>query len=176
MIMSPRYNLFLAIGCLAIMIAGFVAMTSIDRAWGQADSIVLADHAADPVLIRADLPPVADAPAVAPADGLLDHALDVAGPLGRGALGGIAVLAVAWLLARARERWGWLRRGPAGNMAATAYGALVAFGGVLAVGGSVGVGLTAIGGAMAAGMTLRRDPDTVRLSPPVAAEGGEVPT
>ena len=122
------------------------------------DPIVVADHAPRPVAaVPDDLPPAAK-----PAPGVVDRVLDVAGPVGRGALGGIACLAVAWLLARGRERWGWLRRGAAGNLAATVYAALATFGAVLAVGGSVGAGLTAVGGAMAAGMALVRDRETVR--------------
>jgi hypothetical protein len=124
---------------------------------GAVDRIVAADHAVHLVAPSDDPPPAAkDAP------GISDRILDIAGPVGRGALGGIACLAVAWLLARARDRWGWLRRGAAGNAAATAYAALATFGAVLAIGGSVGAGLTAVGGAMAAGMALGRDPATVR--------------
>lgn len=131
------------------------------------DPIVAADHAPRAI---ADVPP--DPPPTAKAaPSLLDDALDIAGPVGRGALGGIACLAVAWLLARARERWGWLRKGAAGNAAATAYAALATFGAVVAIGGSVGAGLTAVGGAMAAGMALGRDPATAR-----AAKGEKVPT
>lgn len=125
---------------------------------GPVDPVVAADHAPRPVAVVPDEPP----PAAKPAPGVVDHILDVAGPVGRGALGGIACLAVAWLLARGRERWGWLRKGAAGNAAATVYAALATFGGVLAVGGSVGAGLTAVGGAMAAGMALGRDPATAR--------------
>ena len=133
------------------------------------DPIVAADHAVRPVAAVPDEPP----PPSKAAPGVVDHVLDVAGPVGRGALGGIACLAVAWLLARGRERWGWLRRGAAGNAAATVYAALATFGAVLAVGGSVGAGLTAVGGAMAAGMALVRDPATVRGE---AKAGEEVPT
>ena len=133
------------------------------------DPVVAADHAVRPVAAVPDEPP----PTSKPAPGVVDHILDVAGPVGRGALGGIACLAVAWLLARGRERWGWLRRGAAGNAAATVYAALATFGAVLAVGGSVGAGLTAVGGAMAAGMALVRDPATVRGE---AKAGEEVPT
>ena len=175
MITSPRYNLFLVLGCLAIMVAGFLTMTTIDRAWGAPDPIVAADHG-DPVLTRADvgLPPeLAEVPpaAVAPSPSTLDRILDVAGPVGRGALGGIACLSVAWLLARARDRWGWLRAGAAGNVAATCYAALATFGAVLAVGGGVGVGLTAVGGAMVAGMALGRDPETARAPAPRLGTG-----
>jgi len=137
---------------------------------GVIDRVVVADHAPHPVAAVPDDP----APAAKPAPGVVDHVLDVAGPVGRGALGGIACLAVAWLLARGRERWGWLRRGAAGNLAATVYAALATFGAVLAVGGSVGAGLTAVGGAMAAGMALVRDPATARTPVPPPSE--EVPT
>lgn len=136
---------------------------------GVIDRVVAADHAPRPVAAVPDAAP----PAAKPAPGVVDHILDVAGPVGRGALGGIACLAVAWLLARGRERWGWLRRGAAGNLAATVYAALATFGAVLAVGGSVGAGLTAVGGAMAAGMALVRDRETVRGE---AKAGEEVPT
>jgi len=146
---------------------------------GPVDPIVAADHAPRPVAALAvpDEPP----PAAKEAPGVVDHVLDVAGPVGRGALGGIACLAVAWLLARGRERWGWLRKGAAGNAAATVYAALATFGGVLAVGGSVGAGLTAVGGAMAAGMALVRDPATARAplrEPPYTGDlpREEVPT
>lgn len=138
---------------------------------GPVDPVVAADHAPRPVAVVPDEPP----PAAKPAPGVVDHILDVAGPVGRGALGGIACLAVAWLLARGRERWGWLRKGAAGNAAATVYAALATFGGVLAVGGSVGAGLTAVGGAMAAGMALVRDPETARRAK-VEEPGEEVPT
>ena len=131
------------------------------------DLVVASDHAVHLVAAVPDDPP----PAAKPAPGVVDHVLDVAGPVGRGALGGIACLAVAWLLARGRERWGWLRRGAAGNLAATVYAALATFGAVLAVGGSVGAGLTAVGGAMAAGMALVRDRETVR-----GEASAEVPT
>lgn len=134
------------------------------------DRVVAADHAIRPVAAPDDPPP-------APSKGgtsVLDDALAIAGPVGRGALGGIACLAVAWLLARARDRWGWLRKGAAGNAAATAYAALATFGAVVAVGGSVGAGLTAVGGAMAAGMALGRDPATARRE--AAGPGEEVPT
>lgn len=144
---------------------------------GPVDPVVAADHAAPARLV--DVLP--EPPAAKPAPSLVDDALAIAGPVGRGALGGIACLAVAWILARARDRWGWLRKGAAGNAAATVYAALATFGAVVAVGGSVGAGLTAVGGAMAAGMALGRDPATARRELPaarVAADGpGEdVPT
>ena len=138
---------------------------------GPVDPVVAADHAIRSVAAPVDPPP-------APSKGgtsVLDDALAIAGPVGRGALGGIACLAVAWLLARARDRWGWLRKGAAGNAAATVYAALATFGAVVAVGGSVGAGLTAVGGAMAAGMALGKDPATVR-APAVASGEVEVPT
>jgi len=138
---------------------------------GPVDPVVAADHAAPAHLV--DAPPDPP-PAAKPAPSILDDALAIAGPVGRGALGGIACLAVAWLLARARDRWGWLRKGAAGNAAATVYAALATFGAVLAVGGSVGAGLTAVGGAMAAGMALGRDPATARRE--AAGPGEEVPT
>lgn len=142
------------------------------------DPVVAADHAPRPVAaLDPDPPPTPDA-----APSLVDRALDIAGPIGRGALGGIACLGVAWLLARARERWGWLRRGWAGNAAATVYAALATFGAVVAIGGSVGVGLTAIGGAMLTGMGLERDSETARVTLPQARvvkrepTGEDVPT
>ena len=78
-------------------------------------------------------------------------------------LGGIACLIAARLLATARARWGWLRRGWAGNLAATAYGALTAFGAVVAIGAGVDAGLAAIGGALGAGMGLAADRDSARF-------------
>jgi hypothetical protein len=140
------------------------------------DPVVLSDHAAPlPALTLPDEPPPAKA-----APGPLDRILEVAGPVGRGALGGMACLAVAWLLARARERWGWLRRGWAGNAAATAYAALTTFGAVVAVGGSVGAGLTMVGGAMVTGMALGKDPETAKTAKlphaVVVAGDVEVPT
>lgn len=134
------------------------------------DRVVASDHAAPAHLV--DVTP--EPPAPKPAPSLVDDALAIAGPVGRGALGGIACLAVAWLLARARDRWGWLRKGAAGNAAATVYAALATFGAVVAVGGSVGAGLTAVGGALAAGMALGRDPATARRE--AAGPGEEVPT
>ena len=137
---------------------------------GPVDPVVAADHAIRPVAAPVDPPP-------APSKGgtsFVDDALAIAGPVGRGALGGIACLAVAWLLARARDRWGWLRKGAAGNAAATVYAALATFGAVVAVGGSVGAGLTAIGSAMLTGMALSRDPATARRE--AAGPGEEVPT
>lgn len=144
---------------------------------GPVEPVVAADHAIRPVAAPVDPPP-------APSKGgtsFVDDALAIAGPVGRGALGGIACLAVAWILARARDRWGWLRKGAAGNAAATVYAALATFGAVVAVGGSVGAGLTAVGGAMAAGMALGRDPATARRELPAArvvadGPGEEVPT
>ncbi len=172
---------------ISIVVATFATLTMYARAQGVAegraqvaelydagpvDPVVAADHAAPahPVDAPPDPPPAAK-----PAPSILDDALAIAGPVGRGALGGIACLAVAWLLARARDRWGWLRKGAAGNAAATVYAALATFGAVLAVGGSVGAGLTAVGGAMAAGMALGKDPATVR-APAVASGEVEVPT
>jgi hypothetical protein len=171
---------------ISIVVATFATLTLYARAQGVAegraqvaelydagpvDPVVAADHAIRPVVAPVDPPP-------APSKGgtsVLDDALAIAGPVGRGALGGIACLAVAWLLARARDRWGWLRKGAAGNAAATAYAALATFGAVLAIGGSVGAGLTAVGGAMAAGMALGRDPATVRREE-VPPPSEEVPT
>lgn len=159
------------IGAVLVSIAILALSARADDAHAQGpDPIVLSDHAHRPVAaIDSDPPPEPD-----PAPSLLDRALDIAGPVGRGALGGIVCLAVAWLLARARERWGWLRRGWAGNAAATAYAALATFGAVVAIGGSVGVGLTAIGGAMVAGMGLERDPETARVKREPTGE--DVPT
>ena len=134
------------------------------------DPVVASDHALRTVAT------VAPADAPDPPPSVLDRALDIAGPVGRGALGGIACLAVAWLLARARERWGWLRRGWAGNAAATAYAALTAFGATLAIGGSVGVGLTVVGGAMVTGMAIARDPATARAPFKAPPRTGEIPT
>ena len=136
------------------------------------DPVVASDHALRTVAT------VAPADAPDPPPSVLDRALDIAGPVGRGALGGIACLAVAWLLARARERWGWLRRGWAGNAAAATCAALATFGGVLAVGGSVPLALTALGSAMAGSALLDRDPKTMRRVPsePAPVESGEVPT
>ena len=117
---------------------------------GPVDPVVAADHAIRSVAAPVDLPP-------APSKGgtsVLDDALAIAGPVGRGALGGIACLAVAWLLARARDRWGWLRKGAAGNAAATVYAALATFGAVVAVGGSVGAGLTAVGSATSTAVAI----------------------
>ncbi len=177
MTVRHRDDLLISLAAILVAVSAYLAMGRIDRAYGAgADPVVAADHA-DPVLTRADvgLPPLSDPAVVAPPPSLLDHVLEVAGPVGRGAIGGIACLAVAWLLARARERWGWLRRGPAGNLAATIYAALATFGAVLAVGGGVGVGLTAVGGAMVAGMALGRDPETAR-APAVVSGEVEVPT
>ena len=94
-------------------------------------------------------------------------------PAGRVILGGIACLGVAWSLGLARDRWGWLRRGLVGTLAATVYGAAVAFGVVVAMGGGVEAGLASVGGAFAAGLGLRADPERVivRAPKPVDAEG-----
>ena len=94
-------------------------------------------------------------------------------PAGRVILGGIACLGVAWALGIARDRWGWLRRGLVGTLAATVYGAAVAFGVVVAMGGGVEAGLASVGGAFAAGLGLRADPERVivRAPKPVDAEG-----
>ena len=171
---------------ISIVVATFATLTMYARAQGVAEGRAqvaeLYDAGpVDPVVaaaraIRAVAAPVDPPPA--PSKGgtsVLDDALAIAGPVGRGALGGIACLAVAWLLARARDRWGWLRKCAAGNAAATVYAALATFGAVVAVGGSVGAGLTAVGGAMAAGMALGKDPATVR-APAVASGEVEVPT
>lgn len=99
----------------------------------------------------------------APEPSRLDDVLTTLGPLGRAALGGLACLGVARLLAEGRTRWGWLRRGWTGNAAAALYGALTAFGAVLALGGSIGSGLVAVGGATVAGMGLARDPVTAQM-------------
>ena len=140
---------------------------------GPVDPIVAADHAPHPVAALAvpDEPP----PAAKPAPGLVAKALDAAGPLGRLALGGIACLLVARLLAWQRAKRGWLRRGWTGNAAAAGYGALVAFGGVLALGGSVESGLVAVGGATLYGLGLGADPETAR-KPAVPPPSEEVPT
>jgi len=153
----------------SVAILALSARADVATAGPGVDPVVASDHALRTVAA------VAPADAPDPPPSVLDRALDIAGPVGRGALGGIACLAVAWLLARARERWGWLRRGWAGNAAATAYAALTAFGATLAIGGSVGVGLTVVGGAMVTGMAIARDPATARR-PPAPVEDGEVPT
>ena len=143
------------------------------------DPIVAADHAPHPVAALAvpDDPP----PAAKPTPGLVARALDAAGPLGRLALGGIACLLAARLLAWQRAKRGWLRRGWTGNAAAAGYGALVAFGGVLALGGSVEAGLVAVGGATLYGLGLGADPETARKpfkEPPHTGDppSEEVPT
>lgn len=133
------------------------------------DPIVAADHAVRPVAAVADEP----SPAAKPAPGVVARALDAAGPLGRLALGGIACLLTARLLAWQRAKRGWLRRGWTGNAAAAGYGALVAFGGVLALGGSIESGLVAVGGATFAGLGLAADPETARRP---KEPGEEVPT
>ena len=160
----------LAVVMLGLAIGAILAAILLPApAHADIDPVVASDHALRTVAT------VAPADAPDPPPSVLDRALDIAGPVGRGALGGIACLAVAWLLARARERFGWLRRGWAGNAAATAYAALTAFGATLAIGGSVGVGLTVVGGAMVTGMAIARDPATARR-PPAPVEDGEVPT
>ena len=166
-----RHRAGIAAASLAGLVLGVAFMLALmwQFAHAQVDPVVASDHTLRTVAT------VAPADAPDPPPSVLDRALDIAGPVGRGALGGIACLAVAWLLARARERWGWLRRGWAGNAAATAYAALTAFGATLAIGGSVGVGLTVVGGAMVTGMAIARDPATARR-PPAPVEDGEVPT
>ncbi len=82
-------------------------------------------------------------------------------PLGVTIVGGIACLVVAWLLSLARARWGWLRRGLAGNLAATVYGALTSFGAVVAIGAGVDAGLAAVGGSLVAGLGLAADTERV---------------
>ena len=163
----------LAVIMLGLLIGAILASLLLPEllpsAHADPDPVVASDHALRTVAT------VAPADAPDPPPSFADRALDIAGPVGRGALGGIACLAVAWLLARARERFGWLRRGWAGNAAATAYAALTAFGATLAIGGSVGVGLTVVGGAMVTGMAIARDPATARR-PPAPVEDGEVPT
>lgn len=136
---------------------------------GVIDRVVAADHAPRPVAAVPDEVP----PAAKPAPGVVARALDAAGPLGRLALGGIACLLAARLLAWQRARRGWLRRGWTGNAAAACYGALVAFGGVLALGGSIESGLVAVGGATFAGLGLAADPETARRP---KGPGEEVPT
>lgn len=136
---------------------------------GVIDPVVASDHAPRPVAAVADDPP----PGAKPAPGVVAKALDAAGPLGRLALGGIACLLAARLLAWQRAKRGWLRRGWTGNAAAAGYGALVAFGGVLALGGSVESGLVAVGGATFAGLGLAADPETARRP---KEPGEEVPT
>lgn len=156
---------------LGVILGAVVTVAVINAAIALPDPVVASDHAdrLARAVSLADLPaaPVAAEPSP------IDTLLEIAGPLGRGALGGIACLGAAWLLARARERWGWLRRGWAGNVAATCYAALVTFGAVVAVGGSVGGGLAAVGGAMVTGMALGRDPATIK-APVKSAMAGEV--
>ncbi len=135
------------------------------------DLVVASDHAVHLVAAVPDDPP----PAAKPAPGVVARALDLAGPLGRLALGGIACLLAARLLAWQRAKRGWLRRGWTGNAAAAGYGALVAFGGVLALGGSVEAGLVAVGGATFAGLGLAADPETAR-QPKVPPPTEAVPT
>ena len=134
----------------------------------------------DAVVALRTVATVAPADAPDPPPSMLDQALDAAGPLGRLALGGIACLLAARLLAWQRAKRKWLRRGWVGNAAAASYGSLVAFGGVLALGGSISSGLIAIGGATFAGLGLARDSETARVEPlPVArvvSSGEDVPT
>ena len=94
-------------------------------------------------------------------------------PAGRVILGGIACLGVAWALGIARDRWGWLRRGLAGNLAAAVYGALLAFGAVVAMGGGVEAGLASVGGSFVAALGLNADPERVvrRATVPADVEG-----
>ena len=94
-------------------------------------------------------------------------------PAGRVILGGIACLGVAWGLGLARDRWGWLRRGLVGTLAATVYGAAVAFGVVVAMGGGVEAGLASVGGSFVAALGLTADPERVvrRATKDVDAEG-----
>ena len=94
-------------------------------------------------------------------------------PAGRVILGGIACLGVAWALGIARDRWGWLRRGLVGTLAATVYGALIAFGVVVAMGGGVEAGLASVGGALVAGLGLTADPERVVRRRESAAPEGE---
>ena len=136
---------------------------------GPVDPVVAADHAIRPVAAPVDPPPAAK-----PAPSLVARILDAVGPLGRLALGGLACLGFARLLAWQRAKRGWLRRGWAGNAAASVYAALVAFGGVLALGGSIQSGLLSVGGAAFVGMGLAKDPETARA--PAAGPGEEVPT
>ena len=178
MISSRRRNLTdLSAIAIGLLIGLILAALLLPMARAQAD---LPDAG---TLDRAVL--IAPAPVDAPADdppppakvkpGLVARGLDLAGPLGRLALGGIACLLVARLLSWQRAKRGWLRRGWTGNAAAAGYGALVAFGGVLALGGSVEAGLVAVGGATFAGLGLAADPETAR-QPKGAAASEEVPT
>lgn len=169
---------------ISIVTATFAALTMLARAQGVAegraqvaelydagpvDPVVAADHAAPARLVAAppDPPPTKRGPS------LVARILDAVGPLGRLALGGLACLGFARLLAWQRAKRGWLRRGWAGNAAASVYAALVAFGGVLALGGSIQSGLLAVGGAAFVGMGLAKDPETARVP---AGPGEEVPT
>jgi len=179
MISSRRRNVIdlsaIAIGLLIglILAALLLPLAKAEADAGPVDPIVAADHAPRPVAALAvpDDPP----PAAKPTPSLVARGLDLAGPLGRLALGGIACLLVARLLAWQRAKRGWLRRGLVGNAAAAGYGALVAFGGVLALGGSIESGLVAVGGATFAGLGLAADPETARRAK-VEGPGEEVPT
>lgn len=161
-----------AIGLLiGLILAALLLPLAKAEAGPAPDPIVAADHAVRPVAAVPDESP----PAAKPAPGVVARALDAAGPLGRLALGGIACLLAARLLAWQRAKRGWLRRGWTGNAAAAGYGALVAFGGVLALGGSIESGLVAVGGATFAGLGLAADPETARR-PKVPPPSEEVPT
>lgn len=167
---------------LTIVAATFAALTLYARAQGVAegramvrdagvDPVVASDHGPRPVADLPDPPPPAK---VAP--GIVDRVLDVAGPVGRGALGGMALLAVGHIMAWVRERRRWLRRGIVGSVGSVAVAVLLLFGGVLATGGSVPLALTAVGSAMVGGALLSRDPKTMRRVPDEPAPSEEVPT
>lgn len=150
---------------------------------GRAREAALYDAGPDPVVASDHAPrPALDVPATAPADdapkpSLLDDALDIAGSVGRGALGGMALLAIGKIMAWAREKRRWLRRGVVGNVGSVVVAVLLLFGGVLATGGSVPLALTAVGSAMAGGALLSRDPKTMRRVPDEPAPVREdVPT
>ena len=179
MISSRRRNVIdlsaLALGLLlGLVLASLLLPALLPSAHAHVDPVVASDHALRTVAT------VAPADAPDPPPSVLDRALDAAGPLGRLALGGIACLLAARLLAWQRAKRKWLRRGWVGNAAAASYGSLVAFGGVLALGGSISSGLIAIGGATFAGLGLARDSETARVEPlPVArvvSSGEDVPT
>ena len=172
-----RHRAGIAAASLAGLVLGVVFMLALMWQFAHAqaiDPVVASDHALRTVAT------VAPADAPDPPPSVLDRALDAAGPLGRLALGGIACLLAARLLAWQRAKRKWLRRGWVGNAAAASYGSLVAFGGVLALGGSISSGLIAIGGATFAGLGLARDSETARVEPlPVArvvSSGEDVPT
>ena len=176
MISSRRRNLTdLSAIAIGLLIGLILAALLLPMARAQADlpDAGTLDRAALLAPAPADVPPD-DPPPAAKSPGIVARALDAAGPLGRLALGGIACLLAARLLAWQRAKRGWLRRGLAGNAAAAGYGALVAFGGVLALGGSIESGLVAVGGATFAGLGLAADPETARR--PKAEAGEEVPT